>query len=690
MPADPIFEGRPGRAPDPLPWWYRGALVVLLALVAALAVTGTALAMLGWFTALALVLTATPLAYVLVRAWRPVLARADNPRGVRPAAIALAIVVCFVGVQMREATEHVIVDRDPGVYLTTGLSVARTGSLLVDPQSAAFGSPPPAHVHFDSPGYYKGAPNNQLYPQFLHVLPVLIAIGEGLGGPAGAVKVPPLLEGIALLAIYAFATRFLRPVLALAVLVLAALNLTTIVFSRDAYTEPLTQLLLFGALWTLWPARKRLSPGLGTAAGFLFGVCVMTRIDAIVYLIPIVAWGFFELRRDWNARRWLGPAALGAAIPCVLAIVDAAYFARPYTTDLAGSLVPLLAALVLVCVVGWAMVWRRWWFDSISRAFHAHRSAIAATVAVVAVTVAVGAWLVRPLVTTARSSRNAAYATNLEVLQQAEHVTIDGARTYAENSVQWLSWYLSPTVMLLGIGAMGFVVWRVLRGERREFLPFLGLFLVVTALYAWRPSIDPNQVWAMRRFFPVTIPGFLLLAALGAELLGHWMNQLLFTDGDRTRLTAILAICLAGPALIVPLRDVRPVLFQPELSSLISNVETVCAEVPSNALVYIPTPGLFADRMAPALRSMCGAHVAIGDTTPADPATAQQLQAAAASEQRPFLVVSDGPSPFGPAAAVPAPHLAASPAYKRLALTVESVPDHFWDERFDVWVARWP
>lgn len=690
MPADPIFGGRPGRAPDPLPWWYRGGLIVLLAAVAAVAVTGTALAMLSSFNAPFLILTATPLAYGLIRAWRPVLARADNPRGVRPAVIAVAIVVGFVGLQMYEATEHVIVDRDPGVYLTTGMSISRTGSLLVDPQSSAFGSPPPAHVHFDSPGYYSGAPGGQLYPQFLHVLPVLIAVGHGLAGPAGAVKVPPLLEGIALLTIYAFATRFLRPTLALAVLVLAALNLTTIVFSRDAYTEPLTQLLLFGALWTLWPARKRLSPGLGTAAGFLFGVCVMTRIDAIVYLIPIVAWGFFELHRDWNARRWLGPAALAASIPCALAVIDGAYFARPYTTDLAGSLVPLVFALVLVCAFGWALVWRRWWFDGVSRAFQAHRSTIAVVTALAAVTIAAGLWLVRPLVTTARSSRNAAYAANLEVLQRAEHVTVDGARTYAENSVQWLSWYLSPTVMLLGIGAMGYLVWRVLRGERREFLPFLGLFVVVTTLYAWRPSIDPNQVWAMRRFFPVTIPGFLLLAAFGAELLAHWMNRLLFTDRDRARLTAILAICLAGPALIVPLRDLRPVVFQPELASLISNVDTVCAEIPSNALVYIPTPGLFADRMAPALRSMCGAHVAIGETTPADPATAQQLQSAAAGKQRPFFVVSDGPTPFGPGAAAPALRLVASAAYKRLALTVESVPDVFWDEHFDVWVARWP
>ena len=689
MPADPIFEGRPGRAPDPLPWWYRLGLVVLLAVVLAVSVVGMALAMLGWFFAVPLVLLAAPLVYALLRAWRPMLMRADHPRGGRAAMVAVAVVVGFVALQMHEATQHVIVDRDPGVYVNTGLSLARTGDLLVDPDAAAFGSPTPAHVRFDTPGFYKGAPDARLYPQFLHVLPVLLAVGEGIGGPAGALRVPAVLEGIALLTIYAFATRFLRPMLALSVLVLTALNLTTIVFARDAYTEPLTQLLLFAALWTMWPTRRPVAPGLGTVTGLLLGVCVMTRIDAIVYLIPLVAWSFLELRRDSTARRWLGPALVALSVPCALAVIDAVVFADPYTSDLAGSLAPLLAALVIVILCGTLLVWRRSWFDGAFAWASARRSIIAATTGSIAVAIAALAWLVRPLVMTTRGNRSASYAASLEVLQRAEQVAIDGTRTYAEDSVRWLGWYLSPTVLILGFAAMGYLVWRVLRGERREFAPFLGLFIAVTALYAWRPSIDPNQVWAMRRFFPVTIPGLLLLAAVGAELLSHWMQRLLFTDTDRRRLTAILAICLAGPALIVPLRELRPVVFESELTSLLPNIDKVCTEVPSNALVYIPTPGLFADRLAPPLRTLCGVRVAVGDATPADAAVAQQLHDAAAAARRPFFIVSEIADPFGDGAAVPSPHRVTTATYRRLEMSIESVPDAFWAEQFDVWVTRW-
>ena len=45
---------------------------------------------------------------------------------------------------------------------------------------------------------------------------------------------------------------------------------------------------------------------------------------------------------------------------------------------------------------------------------------------------------------------------------------------------------------------------------------------------------------------------------------------------------------------------------------------------------------------------------------------------------------------FGDNVTVPSPDRVITATYQRLALTVESVPDGFWDEHFDVWVARWP
>src|SRR5207302_1025237 len=54
-------------------------------------------------------------------------------------------------------------------------------------------------------------------------------------------------------------------------------------------------------------------------------------------------------------------------------------------------------------------------------------------------------------------------------------------------------------------------------------VPLAGVTLAITMLYVARPSIFPNQVWAMRRFLPVTIPGLLILGAWAAEWVGEWV-----------------------------------------------------------------------------------------------------------------------------------------------------------------------
>jgi hypothetical protein len=46
------------------------------------------------------------------------------------------------------------------------------------------------------------------------------------------------------------------------------------------------------------------------------------------------------------------------------------------------------------------------------------------------------------------------------------------------------------------------------------------MFLSAALLYVTVPSIVPDQIWAMRRYLPVVIPGLLLAAAVVLGLLG--------------------------------------------------------------------------------------------------------------------------------------------------------------------------
>ncbi|GMA36480.1 hypothetical protein GCM10025876_26840 [Demequina litorisediminis] len=99
---------------------------------------------------------------------------------------------------------------------------------------------------------------------------------------------------------------------------------------------------------------------------------------------------------------------------------------------------------------------------------------------------------------------------------------MDGTRTYAESTVTWLSYYLTWPLIILGIIGLG---WAAMRMVRRDaaWAVMLGSMLAPTLLYLVKPAIVPDQLWAIRRFEPITLPGMLLMAGAAA----WWLASLL-------------------------------------------------------------------------------------------------------------------------------------------------------------------
>ena len=99
-------------------------------------------------------------------------------------------------------------------------------------------------------------------------------------------------------------------------------------------------------------------------------------------------------------------------------------------------------------------------------------------------------------------------------------------------------------------------------------------------LYVARPSIFPNQVWAMRRFLPVTIPGLLILGAWAAERVGEWI-------GNRRPAGRWLApAVLVAAAVIVPAWQLEGMFDMREQAGALQAMNALCDRLPNRAVVW--------------------------------------------------------------------------------------------------------
>jgi plasmid stabilization system protein ParE len=210
------------------------------------------------------------------------------------------------------------------------------------------------------------------------------------------------------------------------------------------------------------------------------------------------------------------------------------------------------------------------------------------------------AYLLRP----ALSHPRHAYDHALADLQRDQGLDLDPRRTYAESTMRWLGWYLGPVALGAGVAGLAVALRHAAVTRRRSWLPFLGIVLSITALYVARPSIFPNQVWAMRRFLPVTIPGLLLLAASATQALHDRL-----TSGPprflRVGLTASLAIgVVAVPAYqLTGLADAR------EQAGGLAAMSRLCASLPARAVVWT-IPGPDETRLLQPVHAFCRVPVA--------------------------------------------------------------------------------
>jgi hypothetical protein len=404
-------------------------------------------------------------------------------------------------------------DKDPGVYVEHGIAIARTGSYALNDPALDRSRIPSVAV--SSPGarfpgiWIDDAAARRIVPQFYHLWPALLASGFRLGGFTGLVNLAPFAALLGVLTVALLVRRAFGLLAGSLAGLLLATNMLEVWQAKYQTSEAFAQVLIAASLLGVVIATQTDWRPAAGVAGLLLGLSYLARPDSLLLLLlavgvgcVLLVLGRFDARAGWFAA--------GVAVTLPHGLLQAYSLARTYTlaNDLPGlsRLAFLLVVPVVLAVLVRMLLPRlgprlavliqdgrvqRW--SGLSVAF------VAGCLLVLG--------LLRPR------------------LFGAEYATYTGRviRSYAEQTMIRLSWFLTLPGLVLMVAGVGVVALRRWRAAAwAAVLPGL----VLLPLYVVDPRNSSRLMWWGRRFVPVVLPGMIILiaVALAAGLL--WSGRL--------------------------------------------------------------------------------------------------------------------------------------------------------------------
>lgn len=605
--------------------------------------------------------------------------------------VAGLVALVWIRLQWPYFSQLLSVRRDPAIYTLRG------DWLMNHPSPDVVITPNQLSLIYTTPGLRVDFGSETLrltrYFQSTTVVPGLIAQAGWIGGISLLLKANILIGGGALISVYAVGRRLAGPLIGLFPMVALAVGMPLAAFSRAPYTEPVSLIAVMACLLGLWTAIREQRPALWLLAGAGAGGVAVARIDGWLVVIGgvvgLAIWGGFAVGRERRRRALvsLGWYSLAALIVGGIGFADLLLHSPDYLHVLAPSSKPLLAAvpvtmvlaaLFIVVPLGPVVGWLR----------QRRRPAAIAVTGVVGV--AVLATLLRPLYYTAHHTAPGIYAVQVNMWQNREGAPVDPSRSYDEQSLTWLSWYQGWPVVLAGCLAALVVVWVAIRRRRADLVLVTAVIAVNAMYYLLFVKITPDQIWAMRRFLPVILPGGLLLVAWlladayrEREVVGLRLRRVL-SPRAWTVTAAVLTGAVATWFAVTPLGTWGSMFTVREGAGQYDLVEQMCARIGDDQVIIVgnnPTMGFY----QPTVRNFCGSSVVTvpASTTPATLAKVARAWTPGVDET--VMVVSFYPTgvPWtSPPPAVPVLH----DSYQMWESVLSHRPEQPLNETTQVWL----
>jgi hypothetical protein len=407
-----------------------------------------------------------------------------------------------------------------------------------------------------------------------------------------------------------------------------------------------------------WPSPPS---ALAALAGLSLGLAVLISLDSLLYLLPVIPFGAILVvgRRPQATPFLIGFIAAGVYGGLGAFLLDHTFVDTVgLTVAIAGVVAVWLLAL---CVIG----------SQLKRLAYVRRLVprmlskiplrwLPEAGALLAAAVLIG-FAVRPYVQTVRGHPTAAVTHFIAALQRQQGLRVDPTRTYAEQTLYWVIWYIGlPTVLLGGFGIVllvrrclrGLLTWRDPDGQLRMWALPLATFCAGSAAVLWQPDIVPDQPWASRRLVVLVLPGLII----GALWAASWLAVRARNRGA-SRATATVVGLFCSAAMLVPTLSTtfgvglshagRSGGLQPVAQGMalrrtgvgqVQAVGQLCAQMPRNASVVV-VDATAAEQFMQVVRGMCGVPTASMAGQP--PAVVEfVVHAISAAGRQPVLLAS--------------------------------------------------
>ncbi len=493
--------------------------------------------------------------------------------------VLLGGLVLAAGLYSAFPTESILVERDEGVYANHGIYIAHHGRLDVpypfpnefenvfkEAGSAYHSSgridPELGGSYYYFPGFYLTSPN--MTAQFGHLLPVWLAQAFSTLGRYGLFGLNAIFAILSLSVFYGICRSVVPEPYAVAATLFLGFNPSELWIARTTLSEVLAQLFISSGLLLLLQALKQNDQWLGRWAGIFIGFSAMVRIDSffavpLLFLSHLLARIVEETRGKGSIGVWTA-LYQGAAPIFILALGYYALFSTLYFHHLSPSL--------------------KWiGLGSIGSLF------------VLVVTSPRFLWLVRPSLTSKRAV--ILVGLGLFTLSGYAYWVRPNAVLYSKILFHMRWWsdpensgthslvnmgrYLSVPVIWIGILGWFVTFWALVRNSRDNHLAaMLVVYAGFAVLYLWNPSISPDHFWAIRRFIPVVIPGFIVFATIGAQ----WILSCLPRGWS-----AIVASCLLTFLLVFTVEATGLILVFSESKGYFAQLDKMAEELPRGDLI---------------------------------------------------------------------------------------------------------